>query len=193
MHSGVEHAEGSLLTIDALGKFIKEGEATVLFRSQRQKQLHFLRAELRRARAWREKLEASGLFLDGSAGAGAGVGGSVEQAEAMLQEAQDICVDLSEYSDALSQANRTYCLCRQLFFGEMVACDLCDEWYHISCVGLSSAQAERCEKYVCVRCALRNSFLQSANLAAELTNKWMNCLDHFRARELQFNKVCSFE
>lgn len=85
--------------------------------------------------------------------------------------------------------NKTYCLCRQPYHGTMVGCDTCEEWYHFVCVGLSSSQAEKCSKYVCVRCSLKNSFGQSANMVAQLTNKWMNCAEHFRRREETYQKV----
>eukprot|EP01040_Poterioochromonas_malhamensis_P012481 gene12481-13656_t len=67
-----------------------------------------------------------------------------------------------------------------MYFGQMIGCDTCDEWYHFQCVGLSVAQAEKAEKYTCIRCALRNSVQITASYAAKIANKWMDCMrDHF--------------
>jgi DNA-binding transcriptional regulator YhcF (GntR family) len=34
----------------------------------------------------------------------------------------------------------------------MVQCDMCDEWYHLECVGLTEAQAQQIDKYFCAQC-----------------------------------------
>ncbi len=60
----------------------------------------------------------------------------MEEMNELIAEAKDLCVDVSEYIDSVVQATRTYCLCRQVYFGQMIGCDTCDE---------------------CIRCALRNS------------------------------------
>ena len=108
----------------------------------------------------------------------------------LVDESKTILVNLSEYTDSIVQVNKTYCLCRQAYHGEMIGCDTCEEWYHFQCVGLSSNAAEKCAKYMCIRCALKNSYGQSANMVAQLTNKWMNCTEHFRRRDEAFQKVC---
>lgn len=40
-----------------------------------------------------------------------------------------------------------YCICQQVSFGEMIACDNADkcpyEWFHLECVGLSEAPSDR--------------------------------------------------
>ena len=87
----------------------------------------------------------------------------------LLSEAKEINVNLTEFTENLSVLTKTYCLCRQLYFGVMVGCDTCNEWYHFSCINMTVAQAERCEMYICVRCALYNSF----NYSAELVGKFV--------------------
>jgi hypothetical protein len=109
-----------------------------------------------------------------------------------LAEASDIHVDLSEFTDTIVQVNKTYCLCRQAYHGQMVGCDTCEEWYHFQCVGLSSTQAEKCAKYVCIRCSLKVSMGACATSAAQITNKWMNCAEHFRRRDESLQKVSPF-
>ncbi|RYY68690.1 hypothetical protein EON63_24540 [archaeon] len=33
-----------------------------------------------------------------------------------------------------------YCICRQLYHGQMVGCDTCDDWFHFYCINLSPTQ-----------------------------------------------------
>jgi len=48
-----------------------------------------------------------------------------------------------------------YCLCQQPYNVDtsMISCDLCGEWFHIRCVGLSQTQARSLRKYTCPICA----------------------------------------
>lgn len=185
----------------------------VIYTKERNFELQELRGELKKAKLWKLKYDKSGFDAsgaiqavnmsggypvgnnhnngNGSGGSNPSGGASAEVLNALLTEAQSIRVDLSAYTDAIIQVNKTYCLCRQLYFGEMVGCDTCDEWYHFACVGLSLVMAEKCEKYVCVRCALHTSFLQAATMAAQVTNKWMNN-EHFRSRDAAYQKVIKF-
>ena len=72
----------------------------------------------------------------------------------------------------------------------MIGCDTCEDWYHLHCVGISVNQAEKCDKYLCPRCLLRNSFQHSACVAAQVTHKWENMGDqHFKARQNALLKV----
>eukprot|EP01040_Poterioochromonas_malhamensis_P013015 gene13015-14273_t len=87
----------------------------------------------------------------------------MEEMNALIAEAKDLCVDVSEYIDNVVQATRTYCLCRKVYFGQMTV-----------------AQAEMAKKYTCIRCGLRNSVQITASYAAIIANKSMDCLrDHF--------------
>lgn len=183
--------------------FIKEGEASVLHKQKRTFELQYLKGKLRKANVWKRQFDRAAMLgtenqdkMDVDANKESNdVDISelpAEMLDELLQEAKTINIDLTEFTDTLSQANKTYCLCRQLYFGQMIGCDTCDDWYHFQCIGLSVSQAERCEKYICIRCTLSNSISQTANMVAQLTNKWMNCVEHFRAREIQLQKVSCY-
>jgi hypothetical protein len=53
-----------------------------------------------------------------------------------------VCADSSAHESAISALEPVYCVCRQVAFGEMIACEneaCATEWFHYSCVGLTSA------------------------------------------------------
>jgi len=53
----------------------------------------------------------------------------------------------------------TYCICQQVSFGEMIACENDDcpiEWYHFACVGLSVKNKVK-GKWICPTCKKRES------------------------------------
>jgi hypothetical protein len=115
--------------------------------------------------------------------------GFTGNSEATISEAELIAADLSESMALVQQAIQSYCLCRLSSHGEMIGCDLCGDWYHYSCVGITPIQAEKIEKYVCIRCALQTSFLEAARAVASLTNKWMRPIELAKYRESRRNKV----
>ena len=48
-----------------------------------------------------------------------------------------------------------FCICRRANDGEaMICCDVCEEWYHLRCIGLTSHEVARIEHFVCGRCKL---------------------------------------
>jgi inhibitor of growth protein 3 len=72
---------------------------------------------------------------------GAGAGGSDDDDD-------DDIMDVDEDDDA-----KKYCICQNVSFGDMVACDnddCPDEWFHWSCVGLKS---EPNGTWYCPNCA----------------------------------------
>lgn len=161
-----------LLNIELMRDFIKTGEKLLIDCPE----LHDMREELRRAKAWYTKLRNSGVDK--------GTASSAEMQE-LIAEGEKLCVDVSADVDQIQQTTKVYCFCRQAFHGNMVGCDLCDEWYHLPCVGLTKAQADRFDKYVCLRCTLYTSFSQGAVTAAQTINAWMNPDEITRARELR--------
>jgi hypothetical protein len=173
------------MTQQALGEFIRSGE---LLQVDRPSELAELKAELKKAKTWLAR------FSRTAPGSGASAAApnkeADEELEALTAEARhSLKVDVREELEAISQATRRYCLCRQLYHGSMVGCDECDEWYHFQCVGLTQFQVERADKYVCIRCCLKNSFSQAANLAAQITNRWSAPDEAAKAREARRGRV----
>jgi len=76
---------------------------------------------------------------------------SGENGSSGYKEQEDIPIDPNE---------PTYCYCKQVSYGEMIACDndFCDiEWFHLQCVGLD-APPKKNEKWYCTSC--RPSFVK---------------------------------
>jgi hypothetical protein len=172
--------KAAYLTIEEMKDFIKSGEKMLVFDNS--DELAKLKNEQKRAKQWMNNFDAMNSMEESSAERGPLINSLIEEANALV-------VNVSEYIDSVVQATKTYCVCRQLYFGFMVGCDNCDEWYHFQCVGLSQAQAEKSDKYICIRCSLKNSMRQSAIYAAQITNKWMDCQEHFKQREHNIAKV----
>ncbi|KAH3759919.1 PHD finger protein 3 [Pelomyxa schiedti] len=51
------------------------------------------------------------------------------------------------------EENKLYCFCRSKDDGSfMIQCDICEEWYHGKCVGISQRASKGIKTYVCKRC-----------------------------------------
>jgi hypothetical protein len=170
----------AFLTLDELKEFIKQGE-TILFMNNAS-ELTSLRSELKKGKQWKNSFEA--LTQNEEM-----IQSKMTDINDLIAESKSLRVNVSDLVDSVLQATRMYCLCRQVYFGQMIGCDTCDEWYHVQCVGLSFAQAEKVEKYVCIRCLLKASIHSTAGYCAKITNKWMDCTDHFRNTEMNIQKV----
>ena len=180
-----EDKQEGALTLLALSDFIRAGE---LLQVDRAIELTELRTELKKGKSW---LARYNRIAPGAAVAAATLNKVVgEELDLLITEARtSLRVDVREELEAISQATRRYCLCRQLYHGSMVGCDECDEWYHFQCVGLTQFQVERADKYVCIRCSLKISFYSAANLAAQITNRWSAPDEALRAREGRRSRV----
>jgi hypothetical protein len=57
--------------------------------------------------------------------------------------------------DGEEDERELYCLCQQPYNVDtsMISCDLCGEWYHMRCVGVTQTQARSLRKYSCPICA----------------------------------------
>ena len=70
-----------------------------------------------------------------------------------------VCADSTAHESAISALEPVYCMCRQVAFGEMIACenDACaTEWFHYSCVGLTPA-TRPLGAWMCPNCAGRDA------------------------------------
>ena len=182
---GQGQGQGQGMNYLTLQDFIRGGEQLQI---DRPTQIAELKSELRKAKNW--------LARYARTAPGSGVSAAVPSKEAGLEldaltaEAKEsLKVDVREELEIISQATRRYCLCRQLYHGSMVGCDECDEWYHFQCVGLTQFQVEKADKYVCIRCCLQNSFCSTANLAAQITNRWSVPEEAQKAREARRVRV----
>jgi len=150
-----------LLNIEELKSFISDGETI----SYEIKELGLIRGEYRKAKAWFARLQKSGIdryeAID-------------KELEELVEESKLISVDLSEGIQQIQDSKLKYCICRQESHSEMIGCDTCKEWYHYSCIGMTKIQADKLDKYSCVRCQLLYSFDQSAVAAGVIVNRWMN-------------------
>lgn len=54
--------------------------------------------------------------------------------------------------------SQLYCYCKQPENPTlpMIGCDVCDNWFHLVCVGLSWGEADCVEKFVCLLCQRKN-------------------------------------
>ncbi|TMW63686.1 hypothetical protein Poli38472_002627 [Pythium oligandrum] len=59
-----------------------------------------------------------------------------------------------------------FCSCRGPENMSMICCDVCDEWYHSECIGMSNEEMELLDAYRCLRCAIRQNlyYLDKKNL-----------------------------
>lgn len=63
------------------------------------------------------------------------------------------------YEEVKDNDTQVWCLCRKPYTGEvMIQCDICDEWYHLECVGLSGPIPEQ---YRCLKCVARRAPLRA--------------------------------
>lgn len=169
------HAD-SLMEVDAFRLFVKKGEKLLLDFPE----VTEMRNEWRRAKAWISKLQKTGIEK--------GLAKTTDLQD-LVEEAKTLYADVSGNIDAIQSATKTYCLCRQAYHGEMVGCDTCDEWYHFQCIGMTKVQAEKCDKFICIKCTLKTSFMNAASIAAEATNRWMSHEDTSKFHEQKKQKL----
>jgi len=160
----------SLLSPDDLKQFTRDGEKLIFDHPLTRD----MKEEHRRAKAWVTKLHATGIEK--------GLAKTADLQD-LLPEVDEICADLSSFTETIFATTKSYCLCRQAYFGLMVGCDSCDDWYHALCIGLSKVQAERTDAFICFRCNIGDSLKTAATNAAAIVNKWMCKEDVLLKRE----------
>lgn len=166
-------ADETKLGIEALQAHIKVGEKLPF---PNQALLGPLKAYCREAYAWISKYEEY-------CGEDDGKGGVVKQQlnaliELLPSSSTIKGVDLSEYLGYIERMTQVYCMCRLSTHGSMIGCDVCSDWFHAPCLGVSAAQMEKIEaskeSFVCPRCAIVESMTVSVVQAAEIVNSWMD-------------------
>ena len=139
----------------------------------------YLRKEYQSAKAWEKKVKKSGIE-DGSA--------QIYEIRELIKTHDSFSITMPEELTALTQAMCGYCICRRPYEGFMIGCDECDEWYHGSCIGMSQAQGEKIEKYVCVRCCVKKVYKNASNSLALVIRKWCDNKELNRARSIDSQK-----
>lgn len=124
-----------------------------------------LRAALKTTRGWLLRVKKCGAANGHTQVGVAVVTGLINEHSAFLVTAMD---ELSQ----LKQAMCGYCLCRQPYEGFMIGCDGCEEWYHGACIGISQEQAQKFDKYVCVRCSTLRVYTEYAASVGGILRKW---------------------
>jgi hypothetical protein len=125
---GILSGKEEKLSLDDTISFVKTGEKLLLFACP--DVVQSLKEHIRKAKQWMAKLEKLDDQKTSSAGA----------LEELLQEAKTFMIDVSSHIDSMVQVTQVYCLCRHPSHGVMVGCDLCGDWLHINCIGMTKAQ-----------------------------------------------------
>ena len=133
-----------------------------------------IRNALKATRSWLLKVKK---INDGKEGHTAAV--SVTE---LINEHTKFLVTADEEFEKLQQTMCGYCICRQPYEGFMIGCDSCEEWYHGPCIGISESQAEKCDKYVCVRCNTLKVYNDSVSTIAAVVLKWSSATGLVKAR-----------
>ena len=124
-----------------------------------------LRLALRATRGWLLRVKKCGVSNGHAQVAVSTVTELINEHNTFLVTAMD---ELSELKHVMCG----YCVCRQPYEGFMIGCDGCEEWYHGACVGITQEQAQKFDKYVCVRCSTLRVYKENAMIVAGILRKW---------------------
>lgn len=82
-----------------------------------------------------------------------------------------------ESSDGANDDDKLYCVCKTKYDEErcMIACDKCDEWYHMQCVNISEFEADLVDQFFCPTCIESNPH---ASLRTTYKQRCLNGLKH---------------
>lgn len=138
-----------------------------------------LRNAIRLARVWLNQVKKCKLGHGGTAAA---------DLESLIDDHESLMISMPEEVAKLKQATQGFCLCRRPYEGFMIGCDECEEWYHGPCIGITESQADRYDKYVCVRCYVKRAFDASVNVVASTIKKWTSAKDRKKVRQAEYQK-----
>ena len=138
------------------------------------------KAEFKKVKNWVQKYKSSGIDSTNASTA-------QDEVNELCAEAAQLPCNLSVYTDAITASTQLYCLCRGTYYGNMIGCDYCEEWYHITCLAMAKGIADKLDNYMCCRCATAKTFSNICKSIAEVTNKWMRPEEIFKIK--QANKI----
>ncbi|XP_054724441.1 nucleosome-remodeling factor subunit BPTF-like [Uloborus diversus] len=80
-------------------------------------------------------------------------GGNVEQNSRSTKKQKTIAITKPVDHKALDQ-RKLYCICKKPYDSKrfMIGCDMCSNWFHVECIGLTEAKAKSMSRYVCNDC-----------------------------------------
>ncbi|CAM9313150.1 unnamed protein product [Scytosiphon promiscuus] len=91
--------------------------------------------------------------VEGSPVGGAVIGALGAAASATAAEGAAGAAATVEGGEDERDETDVYCICREGDYGGvMVECDVCSEWYHASCVGLTEVPEDELQQYQCLVC-----------------------------------------
>jgi len=90
----------------------------------------------------------------------------------LIDEHRGFLVIMPDELMKLKQTMQGSCLCRRPYEGFMIGCDICDEWYHGACISVSAVQADKVDKYICLRCSISKVYEGCASSIAGSIKKW---------------------
>jgi len=143
-------------------------------------ELRTLRNAYRTTRGWIGRLKKIDLDLGSS---------DINIITGLLREHEGFLVSSNDHVTKLKQAVCGYCICRRPYDGFMIGCDECEEWYHGLCIGISESQAEKFEKYICLRCSIKKQYYQFCSSIANIIRKWCDPKELDKVRQNEGNKL----
>ena len=142
-------------------------------------ELKELKAVIRSARNWSNRVRECNLDQGST---------HVDIVKELIEEHDSLKIDMPDELATLEDATQNYCVCRRPYEGFMIGCDECEEWYHGQCIGVSESRADRVDKFVCVRCSIKNTFKASAKTCIGIIRKWTSLKDLKKARQVEAQK-----
>lgn len=94
------------------------------------------------------------------------LGGKCVPTSAQISQISQICATSSIHNSKsqksffqIENPTERYCICRMgaIDNANMIACDLCDEWFHQECIGIRATLAKNLKEYYCMACCVRRN------------------------------------
>ncbi|GBM38532.1 Nucleosome-remodeling factor subunit BPTF [Araneus ventricosus] len=106
---------------------------------------------------------------------------SVEQNTKTVAKRQKTSITKPADHKALDQ-RKLYCICKKPYDSKrfMIGCDMCSNWFHVECIGLTEVKAKSMSRYVCKDCTK----------ATETAAEELYCLCRSPYDESQFYICC---